>query len=330
MIKTFLKPAALVAASFLFIINTGAQTLDKIAAVVNDDIILMSAVNQKTETFMRQIQPQIDAGATPPPVEMIQKNILDQLITESIQIQLAEKNNIIVDSDNINAAINSLAQQNNVSFNEFILSLREQGISYGQFREDIRKEIMVQRIQQQMVSRRISMTPVEVERYQAMLAKQSGAPLSTESQVIEMPEYNVQHILLKVEDESQAAALKAELEAIRKQINAGEDFSVMAKKFSQDPGSAIKGGDLGWVIQGIMVANFEQQMMTATVGEISPVFRTQFGWHILRVNDTRMKTREENAQFQQAQQMLYQQRFQESLQSWLKEIRDSSSVDIKI
>lgn len=329
MIKTIFKSSALTLA-LLFSVHATAQTLDKVAAVVNDDIILMSEVLVKSDAFKRQLQSQIAAGAPVPPASAIQERVLDQLITESIQLQLAKQNNIVVDSDNINAAINNMAQQNGMSFNDFLLSLKEQGISYSQFRDDIRREMAIQRIQQQMVARRISMTPTEVERYQAILAKQSGQALSTDNQVVEIPEYQVQHILMKVDDDSQAESQKAKLEEIRTLIANGQNFATLAKKFSQDPGSAIKGGDLGWVSPGIMVPEFEQQMMTANVNEISPVFRSQFGWHILRVNETRTQKREQNAQYQQAQQLLYQQRFQENLQSWLKEIRDNATIDIKI
>ena len=119
------------------------------------------------------------------------------------------------------------------------------------------------------------------------------------------------------------------IDSLYNRLKAGEDFAVLAGTFSTDTGSARDGGSLGWVSPGVMVPEFEQQMKSTPVGEISQPFQTQFGWHILQVTDTRQQDMTREYQERMARQILGERQFDTELDSWLREIRSNAFVDIK-
>ncbi len=139
----------------------------------------------------------------------------------------------------------------------------------------------------------------------------------------------VRHILIKPSEilsDEQAREKAADLKA---RIEAGEDFAALARQYSEDIGSAQEGGELGWTMPGQMVPQFDQAMKTATIGEITEPVRTQFGWHILEVEDRREQDMTDKARQNMAMNYLHQRKYQEELDAWLRQIRDEAFVDIK-
>ena len=137
------------------------------------------------------------------------------------------------------------------------------------------------------------------------------------------------HILIKpnqIRDEETTVAQLAEL---RKRVLEGEDFGALSKEFSEDPGSALKGGELGWSTPGMFVPEFEQTMNSIAIDEVSEPFRSQFGWHILQVTERREQDFSDNILRNGAENMLRQRKFEEELQVWLQEIRDEAFIEIK-
>ena len=126
---------------------------------------------------------------------------------------------------------------------------------------------------------------------------------------------------------SQAEQLVNQLHA---RVAGGEDFAAVAREYSEDPGSARAGGDLGWVAQGEMVPEFEDTFERTPVGQLSPVFQSEFGWHFLRVEDTRTADMSDEFRVLRARQALQQRRYEEELQQWLRETRNEAYVDIRI
>ena len=139
----------------------------------------------------------------------------------------------------------------------------------------------------------------------------------------------VRHILLtpnQIRDEQQTTEL---LEKIRNQIIQGEDFAKLAKEYSQDPGSALKGGDLGWSTPGLFVPEFELTMSSIALNEISAPFQSQFGWHILQVTERRMQDFSEDILRNRADNVLRQRKYSEELQVWQQKLRDEAYIEIK-
>ncbi|MDZ7827298.1 MAG: peptidylprolyl isomerase [Gammaproteobacteria bacterium] len=126
------------------------------------------------------------------------------------------------------------------------------------------------------------------------------------------------------------AEAKALAEDIRARIANGESFADLAREYSDDPGSALSGGDLGWTMPGQMVPAFEEKMNASEIGEISDPFKSRFGWHILEVTDRREADMSEEYRERQAMRILRDRRFDEELQNWLREIRDEAYVEIRI
>jgi peptidyl-prolyl cis-trans isomerase SurA len=139
----------------------------------------------------------------------------------------------------------------------------------------------------------------------------------------------VRHILVKPSTILSDEEARQELVKIRQQIMDGEDFSEMAREHSEDVGSMLSGGDLGWSLPGKFVPAFEAAMDSTDVGDISEPFRSQFGWHILQVEDRRQQDMSDTVKRNQARNLLRSRRFEEERINWLREIRDEAFVDIK-
>ncbi|WP_104505485.1 peptidylprolyl isomerase [Acinetobacter indicus] len=144
-----------------------------------------------------------------------------------------------------------------------------------------------------------------------------------------VPQYQTRHILIQPTEVVSPENAKHMIDSLYNRLKAGEDFAVLAGTFSTDTGSARDGGSLGWVSPGVMVPEFEQQMKSTSVGEISQPFQTQFGWHILQVTDTRQQDMTREYQERMARQILGERQFDTELDSWLREIRSNAFVDIK-
>lgn len=144
-----------------------------------------------------------------------------------------------------------------------------------------------------------------------------------------VPQYQTRHILIQPTEVVSPENAKHMIDSLYNRLKAGEDFAVLAGTFSTDTGSARDGGSLGWVSPGVMVPEFEQQMKSTPVGEISQPFQTQFGWHILQVTDTRQQDMTREYQERMARQILGERQFDTELDSWIREIRSNAFVDIK-
>lgn len=144
-----------------------------------------------------------------------------------------------------------------------------------------------------------------------------------------VPQYNTRHILIKTSEVVSPENAKQMIDSIYNRIQSGGDFATLASTYSNDPGSARDGGSLDWVTPGMMVPEFDKTMQNATVGKVSQPFETQFGWHILQVTDTRQQDMTAEYQKRMARQILGERQFEAELDSWLRELRTSTYVEIK-
>ena len=144
-----------------------------------------------------------------------------------------------------------------------------------------------------------------------------------------VPQYHTRHILIKTSEVVSPENAKQMIDSIYNRIKAGEDFATLAATYSNDPGSARDGGSLGWVSPGMMVPEFDQIMQSAKINQVSTPFETQFGWHILEVTETRKQDMTAEYQKRMARQILGERQFDSELDSWLRELRASTYVEIK-
>ena len=301
------------------------QLLDKVVAVVDDDVIMASELGLQMHMIETQLR---QTGREVPPLDVMQKQVLEKLIVESIQRQLGERAGVKVSDEQLEAAIARIAAQNRMTAQQFQQELVKQGIPENMFRDNIRKEIIIQQVQQALVNKRVEVSDQDIANF---LRSEEGRMLASQQAAEQrMAQSHTRHILLKTSAVRNDDEAKALLQKIRARLAQGEDFGELARRYSEDPGSALKGGDLGWVMPGQMVPEFEQMMDSMELNYVSAPFRTQFGWHILQVMERRDQDMSEEIMRKQAEIILRKRRYQDELPRWLKELRDKAYVQIKL
>lgn len=403
--------------------------LDSVVAVVNDDVITASELNHQVAKVSKQLA---SRQIKLPSEDELRWQVLNYLIDQKVELQTAARAGIEVDDATLDASIEQIAAHNKASLAELKKVIENDGLSFGEYRAEIRKEMLVERLLQREIGSRITISKQETDKYLHSLAyeKQNVVEYHLEDILIGLPEApssaqlqeaqkiaddirvqlkqgrnfqelalakstgqealsggdlgwrrieeiptafasllsgmkpgdvsdpirtgngihliklvdrrgnagvhhttetQVRHILLKTSGTTtRDNALKAELERIRTEIEHGASFAEMAKRYSQDTVSALKGGELGWIKPGMLVVPFEQAMNQLKPGIISEPVKTQFGWHIIQVEGRREVEDTAEYQEQQIRRRLYERQYEENTQLWVKRMRDASSVQILI
>jgi peptidyl-prolyl cis-trans isomerase SurA len=403
------------------------QRLEAIVAVVDDDVVLASELMTRLETVRRSIA---ENNLQPPPGDVLINQIMERLIIENIQLQEAKKRGVTIDDESLARAVGNFASSNNMTMEQFQQTLAQDGTSYRQFREDIRAELIISRLQRAMINRRIAISEQDVQAllnspfYQQMfsdeyrvghimrsleddateadmeaavieaagfvqelrdgadfaqmaIAKSSAStaleggdlgwrragelptlfsdavldmqvddvvgPIATGSTIHiiklldrrgagteRLAQTNVSHILIRPSEIVTSEQALEKAQEIYQRIQGGEDFAELAKEFSEDPASALNGGALGWSTPDQFVPQFAEVMSKSEIGETSEPFESEFGWHILLVEDRREQDMSDEARRNMAMDLLFRRRFEEERQEWLKEIRDEAFVELRL
>ncbi|MFA5171463.1 MAG: peptidylprolyl isomerase [Sulfuriferula sp.] len=250
-------------------------TLDRIIAVVNDDVITQHDLNQRYERAVTQLE----SRKTPlPPRNVLEKQLLERMINDRIQLQLADQTGIKVDASMLDKAIDRIAAQNKMSLEQFRDALSKEGVEFGSFREDIRKEIILNRLREREVDNKINVTESEVDAYLDAQAKQ-GADI----------EYNSAHILIRIPENAtteQIQAAHAKAQKALNEIRAGADFAQISASYSDSP-NALEGGAMGWRRGSQIPTLFSQVLVNMKPGETSDILRSNNGFHLIKLIDKR-------------------------------------------
>jgi peptidyl-prolyl cis-trans isomerase SurA len=405
------------------------RPLDKVVAIVDSDVIMQSQLDQRVHEVQQTIAKR---GAGVPPTSVLDQQVLERLIVENIQLQIGDRSGIRITDEELNQAIGTIAQRNNMNLDQFRAALAHDGLSYTDAREQVRREMIISRVRQRRVQERIQVSEQEVKNFlasdmgkmelseeyhlaniliatpdsssstaiqaaatqakevydqlkkgadfgQMAIAKSKSenaldggdmgwrkaaqlpppfgdmlgampigdvtTPARTpggfvilkllekrggQGQVQMRDEVHVRHILIKPseirsEDETHRLAQR-----LYERIKNGEDFGELAKSFSEDPGSALNGGDLNWVDPNSLVPEFREVMANTPAGELSKPFKSPYGWHVLEVLGRRATDSTGQARDQQALTVLRNRKYDEELQTWLRQIRDEAYVEIKL
>ena len=401
--------------------------IDRIVAVVNDDVIVYSELNTRLRAVVQRLE---DSGVPAPPADVLEKQVLEQLIIDRLQMQMAASTGVRVDDETLNRQIADIARQNNLSLREFRDLLARDGYDFVAFREEIRDELIKSRVQQRQVQDRVQVTDRDIDNFLATRAKQGGnnpeyrvghiliavpdgaspeqladardeaedmlvrlnaganfgrtaAAESDGRQALEggdlgwrkdgelptlfenavpklkkgevsdvirsssgfhlvklvdvrgaerhvINQTHAQHILIKTTEVVSGADARSRLTVLRSRILGGADFNQLAQASSDDPGSAAKGGSLGWVSTGDTIPPFEKAMDELEVGEISEPFETQFGWHIIQVLDRRDRDSTKEVRRANAATALRERKVDEELQTWFRQIRDEAYIEYRL
>jgi len=250
--------------------------LDRIAAVVNDGVVLQSELDTQTYVIAQRLN---EAGQQLPSQQRLKEQVLERLILMRIQLQRAERLGIQISDDMLNAALARVAEANEIPFGRLPEALAAQGIDYSQYREEMRREMMLENLKQRDVVRRINVTPREIEKF---LKEQESAVMTNR-------EYRISHILIALPGAATAqqhAEVEQKVERIYQRLKDGEDFGQAAVSYS-DSQTALEGGDLGWRKGEQIPSLFAKAVMQMNPGAISEPIRGSSGFHIVRLDDVR-------------------------------------------
>lgn len=403
------------------------QSINRVVAIVDNDVIMQSQLDSR----LREVQQTIaKRGAALPPEHVLSQQVLERLVIENIQLQIGDRSGIRITDEELNQAIGTIAQRNNMSVEQFRAALAQDGLSYDDARDQVRREMVISRVRQRRVAERIQVTDQEVQNFLASdLGKmqlseefrlanilipvpESSSPETIQAadrqaqdiyqqlqqgadfaqlaiarsasetaleggemgwrKAAQMPppfdgmisalsvgevtepmrtpggfiilkllekrgggsqvrdEVHVRHILIKPSEIRSEAETQRLAERLYERILAGEDFAELAKSFSEDPGSALNGGDLNWIDPNSLVPEFREVMAHTGSGELSKPFKSPYGWHVLQVMGRRATDSSGEFREQQALNVLRNRKYDEELQAWLRQIRDEAYVEIKL
>nr|VFJ52076.1 MAG: peptidyl-prolyl cis-trans isomerase SurA [Candidatus Kentron sp. FM]VFJ65230.1 MAG: peptidyl-prolyl cis-trans isomerase SurA [Candidatus Kentron sp. FM]VFK06103.1 MAG: peptidyl-prolyl cis-trans isomerase SurA [Candidatus Kentron sp. FM] len=401
--------------------------IDHIVAVVNDEVIVASELKNRIHTVLAESgRAAIDASAP----AALKKQVLERLIIELLQIQVARRAGIQIGDEQLNRTIATIAQRNGLSLRQFREVLERDGYDFPAFRRDIRHRLMIKEIQKRRVADRVQITDREIDNYLSMRSGEdnketdyhlghilimvgdstnenemaaarkkaqdaigrlrAGADFSKMAMAIsdsrkalkggdlgwrkkeQLPDLfanvvpgmtpgevseplwdssgfhiiklielrgqarhiviqtKARHILLRTDEVTSDTDAEIRLEQIRERIIQGEDFEELARSHSDDRGTAIQGGNLGWASPGDVVPRFEQEMDKLRPMEISEPFRTQFGWHIVQVLERRKYDGTQEVRRTQARGDIRKRKIGERLQVWLRQLRDEAYVEYRL
>ncbi|WP_280568546.1 peptidylprolyl isomerase [Chromohalobacter sp. 296-RDG] len=305
------------------------QPLDRIVAVVNKDAIMQSQLEDR----VTQVSKQMASRNVPvPDKEDLRRQVLDRMIVEQIQLQMADRANVSIDDTQLNAAVRDIAKKNDMTLEEFAKSLEQDGMSLAAVREQVRREMLLRQVQQSQVASRVNITDREVDRQLEQQAGQGsqGSQGSQGEQQMVVTENQVRHILVGTNPNRNDEQAEALAKDIRQRIAGGESFAELAQQYSDDDGSALDGGELGWVRPGQMVPAFEDAVNGMDVGELSQPVRSRFGYHVIELEDRRQKDVTRDAQREQVRQTLFQRKVNDELEAWTQEIRSGAYIDNRL
>jgi parvulin-like peptidyl-prolyl isomerase len=331
--------------------------LDRVVAIVDEGVVLQSDIDTSLKTIKINAQ---EKNQPLPEESILREQVLEKLIVDTIQTQQAEKMGIRIDDTRLEDALKSIAKENNMTLAQLQQKTAAQGLSYASFREQIRKEIAASEARNAQVRRRINILPQEVESLALLLSEETQATVQYKISHIQL---RIEDGATQADKE----ALEQQAKDLTERLKQGADFATMAytyskgpkalqggdwgwmrkeemptifadqitgegknmaKRYSQDPGSAAKDGELGFQTPDLYVPEFKHQIDTLPIGQISAPFKTVHGWHIAEVLERRQVDRTDAAMKNKAYRILMNRKFNEESGAWLQEIRASAYVEI--
>ncbi len=402
------------------------ETLDRIVAVANQEVVLASELDEEVQRFRAQF---LQRGQQPPPAAQLRERVLERLVVRRLQLDRAERLGIQVDDTTLDAAVQRIAAQNNLTRGQLRDALAQRGKDFATFREELREQITIDRLQQAKIQQEVDVSPREVDqaveaaaardnqeyrvahirigtpegvspealreartraetiREQAAEEGRSFSALaetfsdaatasdggrmgwrvagqlpsaftevvedlepgeisevvqasdgfhiiklldqrSAEARIVE--EIRARHILLKTGDGIGAADARQRLASFRERIQEGESLEYLARRYSEAPGAEANGGDLGWTSPGELVPALQERIDQLAVGEISEPFRSERGWHIVRVEDRRERNVTEERRRERIARQIRQRKSQAALEQWIRKLREEAYVDYRL
>jgi peptidyl-prolyl cis-trans isomerase SurA len=253
--------------------------IDRIVAIVNDEAITARELDERMHFAMKQLAQQ---GTAPPPRNVVERQLLERMISDRVQLQYAKESGLRVDDTELDRAIARIAEQNKLTPQEMRAALERDGVPFPKFREDIRSEIIMSRLREREVDNKIVVTESEID---ALLASSASGEMRND-------DVNLSHILIVVPENArpeQVQARRARAEEALAELAKGADFKQVAAAFSEAP-DALQGGDMGWRSGERLPTIFYDAIKNLKPGQASEILRSANGFHIVRLNERRGAT----------------------------------------
>lgn len=296
--------------------KTSEQSLDKIIAIVNDDVITKSELNQALAIAKAQIAQQ---QMNTPPEKMLRKQVLDQLINKKLQLQIAKQAGVQVTDSDLDNAISNVAKQNNISINELYERLNQEGMSTTQYRSEIRDQMLIQKVQQQEIISHINITPEEIAKFsRSKIAEDPGSK-----------EYLIEDILLPTSDEPSAEEItftRERAKSILTRLRKGQVLREIALSESNVK-NPMQSEELEWHPLSELPTAFTEEVSHMQAKEIAGPIQTGNGFHILILKNVRATGTQQSAlSKKQIEELLLQRKFEAALQTWVSKIRSQAYI----
>ena len=250
--------------------------LDRVLVIVNDEAITQWDMSEQRRILLSQMQA---SKITPPPNDVLDKQVLERLIVERAVLQYAKETGIRIDDTTVERTILRVAEENKLSPDEFRKVLEREGIPYANYREDIRRQITIQRVRDREVDSKVTVSDGEVDNYLATVASQAGGE----------DEYLLSHIYISVPEQASPTAVeesRKRAEQALAEVRSGKDFGQVAASYSSAP-DATSGGNLGWRTRARLPSVFADIVQKMKPGEVSAVLRSASGFHVVKLVEER-------------------------------------------
>jgi peptidyl-prolyl cis-trans isomerase SurA len=297
-------------------IRDNQVVIDRVVAVVNGDVVMMSDLQEAIVLARRD-------GRGLPEGPDLERTVLNRLVDHRLQVQEAKREKIEVTEDELRGTLEDFVKRNGGDREKIQVQLQAQGVTWDALRRELRDQLLAQRVRGRRVVRRATVTEAEVDRYLVENRDRFDAGLK----------YHARHIAVTADPPSSTAAwerAKAEVDSIMDALAAGADFAELARTRSKDP-SAATGGDLGWLARGELDASFERPLLALEKGQVTAPIRSAAGFHLLKLEDREELTAERLADArQQARDLLLQKKAQERFDEWLEGLRRRALIAIRL
>ncbi|CAG8869866.1 Chaperone SurA [Pseudomonas fluorescens] len=271
-----LRPLMLGAAMLSGAVHAAVQPLDRVVAIVDNDVVMQSQLNQRTHEVQQTIAKR---GGGVPPASALEQQVLERLIVENLQLQIGERSGIRITDEELNQAIGTIAQRNGMSVEQFRAALAHDGLSYDDAREQVKREMVISRVRQRRVAERIQVSEQEVKNF---LASDLGKAQLSE-------EFRLANILIPTPESASSDAIQAAgKQAVEtyKQLKSGADFGQLAIARSASE-NALEGGEMGWRKAAQLPPPFDRLLSSMAVGDVTEPVRTPGGFIILKLQEKR-------------------------------------------
>jgi len=314
--------ALLLAVALVYASTVGAEVLNGIAAVVNEEVITLLELNREYTVILKAEEKR--GAVSQDEAVKLKRDVLTAMIDRKLIKQKIRELNIVISSEEVTQAIEDIKRQNKMTQEALNAALLAQGLTFDQYKAQMKDELERLRLMSQEVKAKIQVSEREIREYY-----DANRVLFSEE-----PTYRARDIFLKVDKKASNDEIKkimAKAADIMVEARSNNDFAALAKKYSDDPGAATEGGDLGTFKKGDMLPEIENAVITMLPGEISELVTTPAGFHIIKLEEKNPgKLKPFDTVKASINDLLYRKKSEERFKQWAEELRKAAAIDIKL